>query len=41
MLTLVKCKNKTKELNTEYELRGITIHFGVADFGHYYDLIKC
>ena len=32
--------NKTKELNTEYELRGITIHFGVADFGHYYDLIK-
>ena len=29
-----------KETNTEYELTGITIHFGVADFGHYYDLIK-
>ena len=29
-----------KETNTEYELRGITIHFGVSDFGHYYDLIK-
>ena len=28
------------ETNTEYELTGITIHFGVADFGHYYDLIK-
>ena len=29
-----------KETNTEYELTGITIHFGVADFGHYYNLIK-
>ena len=29
-----------KETNTEYELTGITIHFGVSDFGHYYDLIK-
>ena len=29
-----------KETNTEYELTGITIHYGVADFGHYYDLIK-
>ena len=29
-----------KEINTEYELTGITIHYGVADFGHYYDLIK-
>ena len=28
------------ETNTEYELAGITIHYGVADFGHYYDLIK-
>ena len=28
------------EVNTEYELTGITIHYGVADFGHYYDLIK-
>jgi hypothetical protein len=28
------------ETNTEYELTGITIHFGVSDFGHYYDLIK-
>ena len=28
------------ETNTEYELTGITIHYGVADFGHYYDLIK-
>ena len=28
------------EINTEYELTGITIHYGVADFGHYYDLIK-
>ena len=32
-------KNHT-ENNTEYELTGITIHYGVADFGHYYDLIK-
>ena len=29
-----------KENNTEYELTGITIHDGEADFGHYYDLIK-
>ena len=29
-----------KEINTEYELTGITIHDGEADFGHYYDLIK-
>ncbi len=29
-----------KETNTEYELRGITIHFGVVDFGHYYNIIK-
>jgi hypothetical protein len=29
-----------KETNTEYELTGITIHFGISDFGHYYDLIK-
>ena len=28
------------EKNTIYELTGITIHDGVADFGHYYDLIK-
>ena len=28
------------ETNTEYELLGITIHYGVSDFGHYYDLIK-
>ena len=28
------------ENNTLYELTGITIHDGVADFGHYYDLIK-
>ena len=28
------------EKNTEYELTGITIHFGVSDYGHYYDLIK-
>ena len=23
-----------------YELTGITIHYGVSDYGHYYDLIK-
>ena len=28
------------EKNTEYELTGITIHFGLSDFGHYYDIIK-
>jgi hypothetical protein len=28
------------EKNTEYELTGITIHYGIADSGHYYDLIK-
>ena len=28
------------ETNTIYELTGITIHDGVADFGHYYDFIK-
>ena len=28
------------EKNTLYELTGITIHFGVSDYGHYYDLIK-
>jgi len=26
--------------NNIYELTGITIHYGVSDFGHYYDLIK-
>ena len=29
-----------KEINTKYELTGITIHFGFSDYGHYYDLIK-
>ena len=29
-----------KETNTLYELTGITIHDGMADFGHYYDFIK-
>ena len=29
-----------KETNTLYELAGITIHDGMADFGHYYDFIK-
>jgi hypothetical protein len=29
-----------KEINTEYELTGITIHDGSADYGHYYDFIK-
>ena len=29
-----------KEKNTEYELTGITVHWGVSDFGHYFDLIK-
>ena len=29
-----------EEKNTEYELTGITIHWGVSDFGHYFDLIK-
>ena len=33
-------KEGHKEKNTEYELTGITIHYGVSDFGHYYDLIK-
>ena len=28
------------EKSTSYELTGITIHDGMADFGHYYDLIK-
>ena len=26
--------------NNVYELTGITIHYGVSDYGHYYDLIK-
>ena len=30
----------TTENDTNYELTGITIHYGVADAGHYYDLIK-
>ena len=29
-----------KEINTKYELTGITIHFGFSDYGHYYDIIK-
>ena len=29
-----------QEINTKYELTGITIHFGFSDYGHYYDLIK-
>ena len=28
------------EKSTKYELTGITIHFGLSDFGHYYDIIK-
>ena len=31
---------ENNEINTEYELTGITIHDGMADFGHYYDFIK-
>ena len=37
-------KNESQEKidnkNSLYELTGITIHFGVSDYGHYYDLIK-
>ena len=37
-------KNESQEKadtkNSIYELTGITIHFGVSDYGHYYDLIK-
>ena len=40
--------NNTEVENTEnninennlYELTGITIHYGVSDYGHYYDIIK-
>ena len=28
------------EKSTEYELTGITIHLGVSEYGHYYDIIK-
>ena len=31
---------ENQEINTKYELTGITIHFGFSDYGHYYDLIK-
>ena len=31
---------ENQEINTTYELTGITIHFGFSDYGHYYDLIK-
>ena len=31
---------ENSEKNTFYELTGITIHDGIADSGHYYDLIK-
>ena len=37
-------KNETSKQidnnNSLYELTGITIHYGVSDYGHYYDLIK-
>ena len=36
---VVNTDNNVNE-NNIYELTGITIHYGVADFGHYYDLIK-
>ena len=32
-------ENNISEKNI-YELTGITIHYGVSDYGHYYDLIK-
>ena len=32
--------DKTNNKNCIYELTGITIHYGVSDYGHYYDLIK-
>ena len=28
------------EKNTEYDLTGITIHFGISEYGHYFDIIK-
>jgi hypothetical protein len=31
---------KIDNKNSIYELTGITIHYGVSDYGHYYDLIK-
>ena len=37
-------KNESSEKgdnkNSLYDLKGITIHYGVSDYGHYYDLIK-
>ena len=30
----------SKEKNSEYDLKGIVIHLGTCEYGHYYDLIK-
>ena len=35
-----KNESEEKNKNNLYELTGITIHYGVSDYGHYYDLIK-
>ena len=35
-----EASDKTDNKNSIYELTGITIHYGVSDYGHYYDLIK-
>ena len=32
--------SESSNRNNVYELTGITIHYGISDFGHYYDLIK-
>jgi len=45
---LLNSNNNNEVVNTEnninennlYELTGITIHYGVSDYGHYYDIIK-
>jgi len=40
---LLNQNNENAEKSNEdnlYELTGLTIHYGVSDFGHYYDLIK-
>lgn len=38
--SLDKQKNINSKAEYDYELKGIVLHYGSADFGHYFSYIK-
>jgi ubiquitin C-terminal hydrolase len=35
------CKESPENPEYQYHLKGIVVHSGTSEFGHYYSIIKC